>query len=93
MLGLESVGDAVTPSSTDPPGLLLRLHIVSRMLLPSTDVDGFAGQAAVGVALLPPPVAVLQTESSERDRMKRVTLPVPERAASMRVPGWESANG
>lgn len=32
------------------------------------------------------PVAVLHTESSERERMKRDTLPVPERAASISVP-------
>lgn len=69
ILGFESVGDAVTPSSE--PALLLRL--------------------AEPLALLG---IVLQTESSDRDRpMKRDTLPVPERAASIRVPngdkdGW-----
>lgn len=63
MLGFESVGDAVTPSSE--PGLLLRLTD-SRIL--------FGG------------AAVLHTESSERDRMNRDTLPVPDRAASMSVP-------
>lgn len=63
MLGFESVGDAVTPSSD--PGLLLRL----------TDSRTFVFGAGV-----------LHTESSERDRIKRETLPVPERAASISVP-------
>lgn len=63
MLGFESVGDAVTPSSE--PGLLLRL----------TDSRLFVG-------------AALHTESSDRDRLiNRLTLPVPDRAASISVPG------
>lgn len=67
ILGFESVGDAVTPSS-EPP-LLLRLADPLFAPLP----------LAAGI--------VLHTLSSLRERpMKRDTLPVPFRAASIRVP-------
>lgn len=65
ILGFESVGEAVTPSSD--PGLLLRL----------TDSRAFVFGAGT---------AVLQTESSDRDRINLETLPVPDRAASINVP-------
>lgn len=67
ILGFESVGDAVTPSSE--PALLLRLADPCLLLALL-----FAG-------------IELHTESSERERpMKRDTLPVPWRAASINVP-------
>lgn len=66
ILGFESVGDAVTPSSE--PALLLRLADPL-----------FASLLLAGI--------VLHTLSSLRDRpMKRDTLPVPWRAASINVP-------
>lgn len=69
ILGFESVGDAVTPSSE--PALLLRLA---------------EPLALFGI--------VLHTESSDLERpMKRDTLPVPERAASIRVPTEEKCCG
>lgn len=64
ILGFESVGDAVTPSSE--PALLLRLADPLLALFGGIE---------------------LHTESSERERpMKRDTLPVPLRAASINVP-------
>lgn len=74
ILGFESVGDAVTPSSE--PALLLRL--ADPLFAPSPPSP------------LPLPLdagIVLHTLSSLRERpMKRDTLPVPLRAASINVP-------
>lgn len=71
---MESVGDAVTPSSE--PALLLRLADPCFVVV-------FAALAGIE----------LHTESSERERpMNLDTLPVPWRAASIKVPvsRWQS---